>query len=75
MIGDRDPTLLAEYLDKKYHLPSDEVTSDWEMTGAVDDTQILFRAGEEVGREQKWPEWKPGTEFRSRRETMLKGLR
>jgi hypothetical protein len=41
----------------------------------VEDTQILFRAGERVSREEKWPEWKPGTEFRARREAMLKASR
>lgn len=64
-----------EYLEKKYHLPSDEIADDWDMTGAVDDTEILFRAGEEVANGAKWPEWKPGTEFRARREAALKGLK
>jgi Zn-dependent M28 family amino/carboxypeptidase len=60
-----------EYLDRDYHKPSDEIKPDWDMTGAVDDTQIFFLAGERVAREDKWPEWKPGTEFKARRDAML----
>jgi Zn-dependent M28 family amino/carboxypeptidase len=61
-----------EYLDKDYHKVSDEIKNDWDFTGAVDDTQILFIAGERVAREEKWPEWKAGTEFKARRDEMLK---
>ena len=64
-----------EYLEKKYHLPADEIAEDWDMTGAVEDTQILFHAGAEVANATKWPEWKPGTEFRARRESMLKAAK
>ena len=61
-----------EFLDKDYHKVSDEVKSDWELEGAVDDTRVMFEVGERVAREEKWPEWKPGTEFKAMREAMLK---
>jgi Zn-dependent M28 family amino/carboxypeptidase len=63
---------LIEYLDRDYHKVSDEVKSDWDLTGAVDDARLLFVVGEQVAREEKWPEWKPGTEFKARRDAMLK---
>lgn len=63
-----------EYLDKDYHKVSDEVRADWDFGGAVEDAQVLFQAGERVTREEKWPEWKPGTEFKARRDTMLKRI-
>jgi Zn-dependent M28 family amino/carboxypeptidase len=61
-----------EYLDRDYHKPSDEIKADWDLTGAVDDTRILFEVGVAVANEAKWPEWKTGTEFKARRDAMLR---
>jgi Zn-dependent M28 family amino/carboxypeptidase len=61
-----------EYSEHDYHKPSDEVKPDWNLTGALDDTKILFEVGAEIATTAKWPEWKPGTEFKSRREAMLR---
>jgi Zn-dependent M28 family amino/carboxypeptidase len=61
-----------EYLEKDYHKPSDEIKADWDLTGAVDDTRILFEIGVEIANGTKWPEWKAGTEFKPRREAMLR---
>lgn len=61
-----------EYLERDYHKVSDEIKPDWDMTGAVDDAQVLFIAGERVSREAKWPEWKAGTEFKARRDEMMR---
>jgi Zn-dependent M28 family amino/carboxypeptidase len=62
-----------EYTNKDYHAPSDEIKPDWDLTGAVDDTQLLFLVGYRVANAGKFPEWKPGNEFRAKREGMLKG--
>jgi Zn-dependent M28 family amino/carboxypeptidase len=61
-----------EYTTRDYHKPSDEIKPDWDLTGAVDDTQLLFMVGYRVSQAGVWPEWKPGTEFRAKREAMLK---
>ncbi len=61
-----------EYLDRDYHKVSDEIKPDWDFTGAIDDTQILFLAGHRAATEPRWPEWKPGTEFKARRDEMLR---
>ena len=34
-----------EYTNKDYHAPSDEIKPDWDLTGAVDDAQLLFLVG------------------------------
>jgi Zn-dependent M28 family amino/carboxypeptidase len=57
------------YIRDDYHKPTDEVKPDWDMTGIVDDTRLLFGVGLEVANGSEWPTWKPGSEFRSRRET------
>ncbi len=63
----------GEYLVNDYHKPSDEVKPDWDLTGAVDDTKLLFRVGWMVSQMPQWPEWKPGTEFKATRDAMMAG--
>lgn len=60
------------YTANDYHKVTDEVKPDWDLSGAVEDTQLLFRVGFRVAQDERWPEWKPGTEFREKREAMLK---
>ncbi len=65
----------AEYTERDYHKPSDEVKPDWDLSGAVADTRILFEVGYRVAQAGRYPEWKQGTEFRAIREEMLQGGR
>jgi hypothetical protein len=60
-----------EYTQRDYHKPSDEVKPDWDLTGAIDDLALLFELGLSVARGGRWPEWKPGSEFRPAREASL----
>jgi Zn-dependent M28 family amino/carboxypeptidase len=62
-----------DYTSKDYHKISDEIKPDWDLLGAVEDVQLLFQVGWRVAESEKFPEWKPGTEFKARRESMLKG--
>lgn len=64
-----------EYTANDYHKPSDEVKPDWDLAGAVEDTRLLFQVGYRVAQDAAWPEWKPGTEFKAKRDAMLKGRR
>jgi len=61
-----------EYTEKDYHKVSDEVKPDWDLAGAVEDTQMLFEVGYLVAEGDRYPEWKPGTEFKAKREEMLR---
>jgi len=60
-----------EYTNKDYHKPSDEVKPDWDLSGAVDDLRALFRVGYLVAQTSAMPQWKPGTEFKAKRDSML----
>jgi Zn-dependent M28 family amino/carboxypeptidase len=60
-----------EYTANDYHKPSDEVKPDWDLTGAVDDAQLMFQVGYRVAQRAAFPQWKPGTEFKARRDSML----
>ncbi|MDT5294357.1 MAG: hypothetical protein QOJ76_1237 [Acidobacteriota bacterium] len=62
-----------EYTNNDYHKPSDEVKPDWDLSGAVDDAQLLLAIGYHVLQGNKYPEWNPGTEFKAKRDEMLKG--
>jgi Zn-dependent M28 family amino/carboxypeptidase len=62
-----------EYTANDYHKPSDQVKPDWDLSGAVEDMQAFFQVGYRVAQTDRWPEWKPGTEFKARRDSMLKG--
>ncbi len=66
------PRVRAAYVANDYHKPSDEVKPDWDTSGLVDDTRLLFRVGLDVADGEVWPNWKPGTEFRATRDAMLR---
>jgi uncharacterized protein (DUF1684 family) len=60
-----------EYTERHYHKPSDDVKPDWDLEGAREDLQVFFGVGYRVANADKFPEWKPGHEFRAVREAML----
>jgi Zn-dependent M28 family amino/carboxypeptidase len=64
-----------DYTAHDYHQASDEVNPEWDLSGAVQDIQLLFEVGYEVANGDKFPEWKPGTEFKAKRDAALKSAR
>jgi Zn-dependent M28 family amino/carboxypeptidase len=63
---------VAEYIAKDYHQVSDEVKPDWTFEGAAQDTEFLLQVGLRIANGTVWPEWKPGNEFKAKRDAMLK---
>jgi Zn-dependent M28 family amino/carboxypeptidase len=61
-----------EYTNNDYHAPSDEVKPDWDLTGAADDADLFFAVGYRVANADKLPEWRPGNEFKAKRDAMVK---
>ena len=61
-----------KYTAENYHKPSDKIQSDWDMSGAVQDAQLYFLVGYRVANSDVMPEWKPGTEFKAKRDAMLR---
>ena len=61
-----------EYTNTDYHAPSDEVKPDWDLSGAVEDAQLLYTVGYRVANADRLPEWKPGNEFKAKRDQMLR---
>jgi Zn-dependent M28 family amino/carboxypeptidase len=60
-----------EFTKTDYHQPSDQIKPDWDFSGAEEDAQLMFAVGYRVANADKYPEWKPGNEFRLKRESML----
>ncbi len=60
-----------EYVAKHYHQPSDEVDPAWDLSGGAEDLKLLFQVGYQVANGDKFPEWKPGTEFKAKRDEMM----
>jgi Zn-dependent M28 family amino/carboxypeptidase len=61
-----------DYTAHHYHQVSDEVNPEWDLSGAVQDIQLLFEVGYQVANDDKFPEWKRGTPFKAKRDQMLK---
>jgi Zn-dependent M28 family amino/carboxypeptidase len=59
------------YTANDYHKLSDEVKPDWDLSGAALDAQLLFQIGYRVAQKAEFPEWREGTEFKARRDSML----
>lgn len=63
----------AEYREKKYHQPSDEYDPSWDLSGMVEDLQLLFDVGYNLSMTRAFPNWRPGTEFKAKRDAMMGG--
>jgi Zn-dependent M28 family amino/carboxypeptidase len=61
-----------EYTEKDYHAPSDQVKPDWDLAGAMQDAQLFFAVGYRVANADRFPEWKPGNEFKAKRDESLR---
>ena len=57
--------------ETNYHKPSDQYDPSWDFRGAVQDGDAFYQIGLRVANADKWPEWKPGTEFKAIREKSL----
>ena len=60
-----------DYAEHDYHKPTDVIKPDWDLSGAVEDLQVFFAVGYRVAQADRYPEWKPGNEFRAIREQSL----
>ncbi|HEY6110885.1 MAG TPA: hypothetical protein VIV62_00065, partial [Chthoniobacterales bacterium] len=66
------PTRSDEFDLKDYHQVGDQVNPDWDLSGAAQDVDLLLEVGVQVANADKFPEWKPGNEFKPKRDAMMK---
>ena len=64
-----------DYIANHYHKVSDEIKPGWDLTGAVEDYRVYFELGYRIAQGEPWPEWKPGDEFKAKRDEMLNKAR
>jgi Zn-dependent M28 family amino/carboxypeptidase len=50
-----------------YHQPSDEYRDDWDLSGMVDDTRLVFFLAVKVADAREMPRWHKGDEFEAAR--------
>jgi Zn-dependent M28 family amino/carboxypeptidase len=60
-----------DYTLHHYHQVSDEVNPKWDLSGAVQDTQLLFEVGYQVAVGDMIPAWLPGSEFKAKRDEKM----
>ena len=51
------------YVAERYHQPSDEYDSSWNLDGVVQDAELLRDLGDKLARSRDWPRWKGDSEF------------
>jgi Zn-dependent M28 family amino/carboxypeptidase len=63
--GDR---WVADYTARCYHQPCDAWSASWDLRGTAQDMQLLYEIGRELASSNRWPGWKPGSEFKALRD-------
>jgi Zn-dependent M28 family amino/carboxypeptidase len=61
-----------EYTTNDYHKPSDEIKPGWDLSGAAQDLQLFLAMGHRIANAARYPEWRPGNEFKAARDAQLK---
>jgi len=64
-----------DYTNTRYHTPRDVITPQWDLTGAAEDLKVFLAIGYRVAQADKFPEWKPGNEFKAIRDAQLRAVR
>jgi Zn-dependent M28 family amino/carboxypeptidase len=57
----------AEWIENRYHQPSDEVEPGWNYEGLEDDARLGFELLWTVANADEMPSWYPGDEFEDER--------
>jgi Zn-dependent M28 family amino/carboxypeptidase len=56
---------IAEYIGNCYHQTCDAWSPDWDLRGAAQDIELFQAIASELGNSSRWPQWKPGSEFKA----------
>ena len=64
-------TVVQPEMNRFYHTVFDEFSEDWNMTGMVQDAQLMFKVGYRIANHPVMMTWKPGGEFQTARDRAL----
>ena len=70
--ADWEKKMKEDWENNVYHSPQDQVQPDWDLSGAAEDAQLFIAVGYRIATASTLPEWKPGNEFKSKRDQMMK---
>jgi Zn-dependent M28 family amino/carboxypeptidase len=56
------------YTGRCYHQACDAVDATWKLDGAAQDIGLMLDIGRDLAGSPRWPEWKPGSEFKAIRD-------
>ncbi|MBQ0771382.1 MAG: M20/M25/M40 family metallo-hydrolase [Sphingomonadales bacterium] len=59
---------IDDYTGNCYHAACDAWSPEWDLTGAVQDINVMFDIGNDLAYSKRWPEWKAGSEFKKIRD-------
>lgn len=57
-----------DYVQHRYHQPSDEYSDAWDWTGIKADVALYYKLGRMLATTTAWPNWHPSDEFRKARD-------
>ena len=57
-----------DYVQHRYHQPSDEFDPTWDWSGAQQEVQLYYLLGRMLASGSDWPNWHKGDEFRAVRD-------
>lgn len=60
------------WINNCYHKPGDEYEEWWDLSGVVEDAQLLFRVGWAVANTDQYPQWNETSEFKAVRDAQFK---
>ncbi len=70
--ADYSEKVRSAYVSRDYHKPTDQVKPDWDLSGAVEDLGAFFDIGYRLAGGEPFPDWNVDSEFRSKRDAMMK---
>ncbi|HTW36971.1 MAG TPA: M28 family peptidase [Steroidobacteraceae bacterium] len=60
-----------DYIAHHYHQVTDVIDPRWDLSGAVQQIDLLFRIGYSIAQTAAYPQWNPDAEFRAVREKTM----
>jgi Zn-dependent M28 family amino/carboxypeptidase len=66
---------IEEWIETRYHQPSDEYQEDWDLRGAVEDIRLLYYVGLRAAQQDPLPQWNAGDEFEAARKAALDAVK
>jgi hypothetical protein len=61
-----------DFTAHRYHKPADNYDPNWDLSGVIEDVQVLYAVGKRLADESAFPQWLPGSQFGVVREASLK---